>query len=125
MIRSTRRFSSSPAGCNSALRLSSSSRKASPSSPGKSTSFERRSCFSAFRLAATFPSGVFGPVLFTAFWRLASIFFSLVIVVYPPISYLLQNDKRGALDSIHCRMGHRCVALLVHSIYLTQIAMKL
>src|SRR5215204_1190406 len=80
MIRSTRRFSSSPTGCRSFLRCSSSSLKASSSSPGRRISSDRRPCLRAFRRTASFPSGVLGPVLFRAFRLLDWAFFSLVII---------------------------------------------
>src|ERR671921_799674 len=79
VIRSTSRFSSSPSGCSSVLRRSLKSLRASSSSSGRRTCSERRPCFTALRRTAVLPSSVLGPVLFSAFCRLASAFLSLVI----------------------------------------------
>src|SRR5215217_3695094 len=81
MIRSTSRLSISPTGCSSALRRSANSFKASSSSPGRRTSWERRPCVVALRRAVAFPSGVLGPLPFRAFRLLASICFLLVMLV--------------------------------------------
>src|SRR5215210_3377227 len=66
-------------GCSSSLRCSPSSLRASSSSPGKRISFESRPCLRAFMRTAAFPSGVLGPVLLRAFWRLALACLSLVM----------------------------------------------
>src|SRR5215208_8214497 len=79
-IFSTSRLSNSPTGCSSALRRSPNSFRASPSSPGRRISCERRPCFVELRRAVSFPSGVLGPLLLRAFRLLASICFLLAIL---------------------------------------------